>query len=64
MQESQEVLARRASLTAGIIGAAMVVIVCFGIAFALTFSATTFSNPAGAKTSDNMQAATVQADNA
>lgn len=52
---SQDLLAKKASLTAGIIGAAMVVLVCFGAALA-------FSDPAGAKTGQHSSSASVQAD--
>jgi hypothetical protein len=50
---SQDILAKKASLTAGIIGAVMVVLVCFGAALA-------FSNPAGAKAGQQSPEAAVQ----
>lgn len=54
MEESQDLLAAKASLTAGILGAVMVVLVCFGAALAL-------SDTAGTKTGAHSLEATVQA---
>ena len=54
MEERQDLLAKKASLAAGIIGAVMVVLVCFLAALA-------FSDPAGAKTGSHSPEATVQA---
>lgn len=55
MEDSQDILATQASLTAGIIGAVMVVLVCFGVALA-------FSETAGAKTGSHSPKAAVQAE--
>ncbi len=52
---AQDIMAKKASLTAGIIGAVMVVLVCFCAALA-------FSDPAGAKTGQHSSSASVQAD--
>jgi len=54
MEDGQDILATQASLTAGIIGAVMVVLVCFGAALA-------FSDTTGAKTGSHSPEATVQA---
>ena len=54
MKDGQDLLATQASLTAGIIGAVMVVLVCFGAALA-------FSDSAGTKTGSHSPEATVQA---
>lgn len=53
MEYSQDNLAKRASLTAGIIGAVMVMFVCFGAALV-------FSNPAGANTGGQLQEVAAQ----
>ncbi len=50
MEDVQNLSAKKASLTAGIIGAVMVVLVCFAAAF-------TFSDPVGAKTDSQLQTA-------
>ena len=52
MEHRQDLLAKRASLTAGIVGAVMVVFVCFGAALA-------FSDTAGATTGEQSPQATV-----
>ena len=54
MEDSQDLLAKKASLTAGIIGAVMVMLVCFGVALA-------FSDTAGTKTGTHSPVAPVQA---
>jgi len=54
MDHSQEILAKKASLTAGIIGAVMVVLVCFGAALA-------FSDLAGAKTGQHSSPESIEA---
>ncbi len=55
MEHSRDLLAKKASLTAGIIGAVMVVLVCFGAALAL-------SDLADAKTVQQSSEASVQAE--
>lgn len=53
MEHSRDLLAKKASLTAGIIGAVMVMLVCFGAALV-------FSDFAGAQTVQQTPTATVQ----
>ncbi len=55
MEDAEDLSAKQASLTAGIIGAGMVVLICFAAAFA-------FSNPAGAQTGEQLQSASAKAD--
>ena len=55
MDESQDLSAKRASLTAGIFGAVMLVLICF-------VAALVFSNLAGTKTGQQPPEASVEAD--
>jgi len=54
MKDTNDLSAKQASLTAGIIGAVMVVLVCFAAAFV-------FSNPVGAQTGTQLQTASEEA---
>ena len=55
MRDNSDLSSTQASMTAGIIGAVMVVLVCFGAAFAL-------SEPAGVETSAQLQSVSAKTD--
>lgn len=57
LESGHKLMAKQASLAAGIIGAVMAVLVCFGVAFA-------FSDQAGSTTGPKLLPATVQAEDA